>query len=100
MLAGVTVALWPVFLIQTFKYTDSHLFYTVLLLWSVLLFNRGVLKDKWLSIILSGGLLGFATLTDSIALFIPIVFLFWAINKRPSVRTLGFCFVFLVSSSQ
>ncbi|HEY4502300.1 MAG TPA: glycosyltransferase family 39 protein [Candidatus Paceibacterota bacterium] len=94
-LAGLMVSLWPVFLIQTFIYTDSLLLYTVLLLWGAFFFSRVVLHGYYLSAVASGFLLGFAILTDSIAFFIPIAFLLWLFVERPSLVSLGYGGLFL-----
>ena len=88
VLAGVIAAIWPAFLIQTLVYTNSLLLYTVLLLWGTAFFARAVLKEQWLYAVASGILIGFAVLVDSIAFFIPVVFLLWALIVRLSVRTL------------
>ena len=94
-LAGLTTALWPAFLIQTFIYTDSLLFYTVLLVWSTFFFVKAVLEGSSWGVAVSGFLLGFAILVDSIAFFIPLVFLVWLFLERPSFRSLGLSALFL-----
>ena len=76
-IAGMTAALWPTFLIQTFSFGNSLLLYTALLLFSILFFIKAIFEKKIIFAIFSGAILGFAALTEPIAFYIPLVFLIW-----------------------
>jgi len=96
LLSGVVVVFWPPFLIQSFVYADSLFFYTVLLFFSVFFFVKAVQEEQWLFVVVSALLLGFATLVDSIALFIPLVFFLWVLIQRPSLSPFKRIILFLI----
>ena len=56
---------------------------------------KAVLEGSSWGVAVSGFLLGFAILVDSIAFFIPLVFLVWLFLERPSFRSLGLSALFL-----
>lgn len=80
VISGIVAAFWPPFLIQTFSYgEESLLLYTVLLLFGTIFFVQAILEKRFFLGVLSGVLLGFAVLVDSIAFFIPLIFLIWTV---------------------
>jgi len=79
VISGIVAALWPPFLIQTFDYGNSLLLYAVLFLFGTIFFTQAVLEKRFFLGVLSGVLLGFAALIDSIAVFIPLIFLIWTV---------------------
>lgn len=67
--------LWPTFLIETFIYGNSFLFFSTLLLYSLLFFLWSIRGNLHFSS-LSGVLFGFATLTDTSILYLPLFLIF------------------------
>ncbi len=70
--AGVVALVWPPFLIETFVYGSSNLFYVLIFSLAVLVFVRAQRTGSLTRAALSGSIFGFAVLTDSSGLFLPI----------------------------
>lgn len=77
--AGILALFWPPFLLLVPAYGDHATFYSVLFLFGVFFFFRGIREGKIGLIGISGILLAWGALTEAIGLYIPIMLIVWLI---------------------
>jgi hypothetical protein len=78
--ATLLACIWPSFIFQM-QNGSSLLFYSFLFLLAVFLFVRAIRRGSLWSAFVGGIIMGWAALTDVIALFIPLVFVAWGVIR-------------------
>ncbi len=109
IVAGTMMAVWPTALFAMFHFGNGLLLYTMLTTFSVVTFLRAWKSCSIVFVMLSGFLLALASLTDPIALYLPVAFGLWWLfamlrhrkNKRLLIKKVlllaVFFFVFILS---
>lgn len=77
--AGILALFWPPFLLLIPAYGDHATFYSVLFLFGVFFFFRGMREGRIGLVGISGILLAWGALTEAIGLYIPIMLIAWLI---------------------
>jgi 4-amino-4-deoxy-L-arabinose transferase-like glycosyltransferase len=78
ILAAFLVAIFPPLIILTVEPYNAVL-YSVVFLFSLFFFMKGIYEDKLYYAVLSGIFLGLAVLNESIAFYLPIIFGIWLV---------------------
>ena len=90
--AGILALLWPPLLLLVPTYGDHLAFYSVLFLFGIFFFFRGMREGRIVLAGTSGILLAWGALTQSIGLYIPVMLIAWLVASsifRPqSLRSL------------
>ncbi len=79
--AGILALFWPPFLLLVPAYGDHAAFYSVLFLFGVFFFFRGMHERRIRLVGVSGVLLAWAALTEAIGLYVPIMLIVWLIGS-------------------
>ena len=95
--ASILALLWPPFLLLVPTYGDHLTFYSVLFLFGIFFFFRGMRQGRIVLSGISGILLAWGALTEAIGLYVPIMLIAWlilsSISRPQGLRSLRQAFV-------
>ena len=99
--AGILALFWPPLLLLVPTYGDHATFYSVLFLFGIFFFFRGMREGKIVLAGISGILLAWGALTKAIGLYIPVMLIAWlimsAISQPQGLRSLRQAFLPLLA---